>query len=67
MQEETIKDQQGKILGYIATDSHWNKTVKNSHGKVICYYFAELNVTTNHRQQIIAEGDECLNWLWALS
>ena len=57
MNEELIKDFNGRILARIETDSHGNKTVRSFRHWVLGYYKADLDVTTDFYGKIIARGD----------
>ena len=57
MQKETIRDFQGRIIGYIETDSQGNKTVRDFQLRIKGYYDARQNVTRDFQQRIVARGD----------
>lgn len=54
----TIREFSGVIIGYIDTDSRTgNKTARDFYNKILGYYYADRNVTTNFYNQIVAQGD----------
>lgn len=58
MNEETIKDWRGKVIGYIQTDSYGNKTVRNFYRQILGKYDKAMNVTRDFYGRIIAKGDQ---------
>ena len=57
MQEETIRELSGKIIGYIETDAQGNKTVRNFYRQVVGKYDANAKVTRDFYGRIVAKGD----------
>lgn len=57
--KEAIKDWQGKILGFVETDSSGNKVLRNFAGQILGKYDKSLNVTRDFYGRQVAKGD-CL-------
>ena len=57
MQEKTIKKFGGKIIGYISTDAEGNKTVMDYNRRILGYYDARRDETTDFYRRVIAYGD----------
>lgn len=57
MQEETIREFSGKIIGYIETDAQGNKTVRNFYRQIVGRYDANAKVTRDFYGRIVAKGD----------
>lgn len=45
------------VNGYIYIKENGDKTVKNVSGKILWYYYAERNVTTDISGKILSRGD----------
>lgn len=59
MTSTTIKDWQGKVLGFIKIDERTgDKTVQDWQGKVLGYYVASADQTRTWRGRVIAKGDQ---------
>ena len=54
---QVIKDFNGKIIGYIDTDSRGNKTIRNFYRVIKGFYDAKEDVTRDFYRRIIARGD----------
>lgn len=54
---QTIRDFNGRIIGYIETDDKGNKTVKDFYRKILGYYDVKQNVTKDFYKKIVARGD----------
>ena len=57
MQEKTIKKFGGKIIGYISTDAEGSKTVMDYNRRILGYYDARRDETTDFYRRVIAYGD----------
>lgn len=58
MTEEYIKDFSGKILGIVQTDSNGDQIAKDFQSqKILGYYRAKYNHTTDFFGRIIAKGN----------
>ncbi len=57
MQEKTIKKFGGKIIGYISTDAEGSKTVMDYNRRILGYYDARRDETTDYYRRVIAYGD----------
>ena len=57
MQEKTIKKFGGKIIGYISTDAAGNKTVMDYNRRILGFYDARRDETTDFYRRVIAYGD----------
>lgn len=57
MNRETLKDSQGKIVGYIDTDSRGNRVGKDFYGKIVGTYWKNFNLTKDFYGKIVAQGD----------
>ena len=56
--KETIRDNYGKILGYIETDQFGNKMVRDFYGKIKGKYVKRLNITQDFYGRTVARGDQ---------
>ena len=59
MAKEPIKDWQGKILGFVESDSSGNKVLRDFYGKILGKYNCSLNITQDFYGRTVAKGD-CL-------
>lgn len=57
MDKLTLRDNCGRIIGTIETDSNGNKTVRSVTGRILGYYKKNTNVTTDVTGRIITRGD----------
>ena len=57
MQEKTIKNFGGRIIGYIMTDAAGNKTVTDFNRRILGYYDARRDETMDFYRRVIAYGD----------
>ena len=57
MQEKAIKNFGGKIIGYISTDAEGSKTVMDYNRRILGYYDARRDETTDFYRRVIAYGD----------
>lgn len=64
MQEETIRDFYGKVIGYIQIDSNGNKIVRDFYRKILGRYDKAANVTRDFYGRIIARGDQASSLLY---
>lgn len=64
MTTETIRDVNGKIVGYIDTDAQGNKVIKNFYRIIKGYYNAKDNVTRDFYRRIVAHGDVSASLLY---
>ena len=56
--EQAIRDYNGRILGFIATDEHTgNKVAKDYYGKILGRYEYQRNVTTDYYSNVLSQGD----------
>lgn len=56
--EETIKDFNNRIIGYVETDTvTGNKTGRNFLRIIVGYYDNNLHVTRDFSRKIVAKGD----------
>lgn len=60
----TIKDRNGKILGFISTDSAGNKIVRDFYGKIKGRYIKNANLTKDFYGRIVAQGDATSSLLY---
>ena len=56
-QKEAIKDWQGKILGFIETDSSGNQILRDFYGKILGRYNASLNITQDFYGRQVGKGN----------
>lgn len=52
-----IRDFYGRILGSIETDEKGNKTARDFPGRIVGFYYASRNVTTDFYGRVVAQGD----------
>jgi hypothetical protein len=62
--KETIRDRNGKILGWIETDHLGNKLVRDFSGHIKGRYKKVGNVTLNFNGKIVAYGDATASLLY---
>lgn len=62
MAKETLRDFQGRIIGYIETYPNGNKRLTDFHNRILGTYEKSLNVTKDFYGRIVAKGD-CLTML----
>lgn len=55
--KEAIKDWQGKIIGFLETDSMGNKILRNFQGQILGKYNYRLNITQDFYGRTVAKGD----------
>lgn len=55
--KETIRDRNGKILGFIETDQLGNKLVRDFYGRILGRYTKVSNLTKDFYGRIVAQGD----------
>ena len=60
MEEVTIKDWRGKIIGYIRTDRNGDKIVQDFYRKVLGRYDHRTDTTRDFSGRVIARGDACM-------
>lgn len=54
---QTIRDFYNRVLGYIETDAHGNKTARDFYKRILGTYDARLDVTRDFYNRIIGKGD----------
>lgn len=60
-QEETLKDWNGRIIGYVETDTiTGDKILRDFYRKIKGYYKKKLNITTDFYGKRVASGDMLL-------
>ena len=57
MEEVTIKDWRGKIIGYIRTDRNGDKIVQDFSRKVLGRYDHQTDTTREFSGRVVAQGD----------
>lgn len=57
MQRDYVKNAQGKILGFVETDSQGNKTAKTRDGRIVGYYKAKFGTTVTPSGKIVSRSD----------
>lgn len=62
---ETIREFNGRILGYVDTDNKGNKTVRDFYGRILGYYNVDLNVTQDFYRRIVARGDAAISLIYS--
>jgi hypothetical protein len=62
--KEKIKDQNGKIVGWIETDHLGNKTAKDFYGRLKGKYSKMTNLTKDFYGRIVAQGDATVGLLY---
>lgn len=55
--KEPIKDWQGKILGFMETESNGNKVLRDFYGRILGKYDKSLNVTRDFYGRQVGKGD----------
>lgn len=65
MNRDWIKDRNGKVLGYIDTDSNGNKVAKTRDGKVVGYYKEKFGTTTDASGKVISRSDTVVSLIFS--
>lgn len=63
MAKEAIKDWQGKILGWVETESNGNKILRDFPGRILGKYNRALNITQDFYGRKVGNGDILLTLL----
>lgn len=63
--EETIKDWNGWILGYVETKPNGDKVARDFYKKILGYYRKSLDVTTDFFGRRLTKGDSCSSLVYA--
>lgn len=63
MAKEAIKDWQGKILGWVETESNGNKILRDFPGRILGKYNRSLNITQDFYGRKVGNGDILLTLL----
>ena len=61
--KEPIKDWQGKILGFIETESNGNKVLRDFYGRILGKYDKSLDVTRDFYGRHVGKGDVLMTLL----
>lgn len=57
MQEETLRDFYGKIIGYVQTTPNGDKVYKDFYRRIVARYTKSSNKTTDFYGRLIGWGD----------
>ena len=57
MQEETLRDFYGKIIGFVQTQPNGDKTYRDFYRRIVAKYIKATNKTTDFYGRIIGSGD----------
>lgn len=52
-----IRDFQGRIIARVEEKPNGDKVIRDFHCRILGYYFASRDVTTDFHQRVIARGD----------
>ena len=61
---EPIKDWNGRVLGWVDTDSRGNQVVKNFGGRILARYDAINNRTTDFAGKKLSEGNTAVSYIY---
>ena len=61
--KEPIKDWQGKILGFMETESNGNKVLRDFYGRILGKYDKSLDVTRDFYGRQVGKGDALMTLL----
>lgn len=61
--KEPVKDWQGKILGFVETESNGNKVLCDFYGRILGKYDKSLNVTRDFYGRQVGKGDVLMTLL----
>ena len=61
--KEPIKDWQGKILGFMETESNGNKVLRDFYGRILGKYDKSLNVTRDFYGRQVGKDDVLMTLL----
>lgn len=56
-QKEAVRNWQGKILGWVETDSRGNKILRDFYGNILGKYDKSCNVTRDFYGNKVGQGD----------
>ena len=62
--KETIRDRNGKIVGWVDTDQYGNKTARDFYGKIKGRYKKTSNTTIDYYGRIVSYGDATVSLLY---
>jgi len=62
--KDTIKDRNGKILGFVETDHLGNKTARDFYGRILGTYSKTSRLTKDFYGRIVAHGDATTGLLY---
>lgn len=57
IQEQTIRDFYGRILGFIETDDKGNKVARDFYRRIVGRYDKNRDVTTDFYGRVLTKGD----------
>lgn len=57
MQEETLRDFYGKIIGYVQTSSNGDKVYRDFYRRIVARYIKASNKTVDFYGKILGYGD----------
>lgn len=61
IQRDTIKNWQGRIIGFVDTDNTTgNKVVRDFYGKILGKYNKRLNITQDFYGRLVSKGDRTM-------
>ena len=63
--KESVKDNYGRIIGFIETDSVGNKIAKDFYGRIVGKYDKNTNLTKDFYGRVVGKGDQCVGTIWA--
>ena len=61
--KEPIKDWQGKILGFMETESNGNKVLRDFYGRILGKYDKSLDVTRDFYGRQVGKGEMLMTLL----
>lgn len=59
MKRIDVRDNFGKVIGFIDEQSNGDKTVRDQYGRIIGYYRKGPNYTTDEYGRVIVQGEAC--------
>ena len=57
MQKSDLRDKNGKLLGWIVTNSDNSQELRDQNGNILGFYDARTNTTKDKNQQLVGKGN----------
>lgn len=57
LMQDYIRDRNGRIKGFVDTDSQGNKVARTREGRIVGYYKSKMGITTDPFGKIVSYSD----------